>query len=130
MCLRLRNATVPGTVHDSHEFIHFIVTSWRKAISRRRSAFWIWFRLGPNLLSLQLNCAVQARFRFGEEILKAHTLLLTDLPAKRCAKSFFRLRLAKSFPSRLLPCDLRCGALQIPHTVASDLRDAAQAALA
>jgi hypothetical protein len=32
-----------------------------------------------------------ARFRFGEEILKAFTLLLTDLSAKRCTKSFFRV---------------------------------------
>ena len=36
------------------------------------------------------NCAVQAQFRFGEAILKARTLL-TDLPANRRAKSFFRL---------------------------------------
>src|SRR6202165_1726347 len=35
--------------------------------------------------------AVQAQFRFGEAILKARTLLITDLPANRRAKSFFRL---------------------------------------
>ena len=37
------------------------------------------------------NYAVQAQFRFGEAILKARTLLLTDLRANRRAKSFFRL---------------------------------------
>jgi len=40
---------------------------------------------------MHLDCAVQAQFRFGEAILKARTLLLTDLPANRRAKSFFRL---------------------------------------
>src|SRR2546426_2813367 len=37
------------------------------------------------------DCAVQAQFRFGEAILKARILLLTDLPANRRAKTFFRL---------------------------------------
>src|SRR6266446_1316914 len=37
------------------------------------------------------DCAVQAQFRFEEAILKARILLLTDLPANRRAKTFFRL---------------------------------------
>src|SRR3989454_3794914 len=40
---------------------------------------------------MHLDCVVQAQFRFGEAILKARTLHLTDLPANRRAKSFFRL---------------------------------------
>ena len=46
---------------------------------------------GPNLLWLRLNCVGQAQFRFGERILKALTPLLTDLHARRCAKSLCRL---------------------------------------
>jgi hypothetical protein len=47
--------------------------------------------LGPNLLSQDVNCAVLGSIPLREEILKGSTLLLTDLPAKRCAKSFFHL---------------------------------------
>ena len=79
-----RIVTIHGTVHGSHEF-----ESSRR--QRRLVVAGPRFRLGPNPLSLHLNCVVQARFRFGEEILKARTILLTDLPAKRCAKSLFRL---------------------------------------
>ena len=46
---------------------------------------------GPNLLWLRLNCVGQARFRFGEEILKALTPFLTDLYASRCARPLCRL---------------------------------------
>src|SRR5439155_10340775 len=46
---------------------------------------------GPNLHSLPVNCVVLARFRSGEEILKARTLLLTYLWPQRCARSLFRL---------------------------------------
>src|SRR6266568_672409 len=83
----LRNATVPRTVHTSHELTHFAVKSdWS---SGGRVLDLVSFGSKSSFSATQLYRSGSIPFR--GETLKARTLLLTDVPAKRCAKFLIRL---------------------------------------